>query len=26
LIGVFLLLVDAAVTPLMNKLFTAFGS
>jgi len=26
LIGVFLFLVDAAVTPLMNKLFTAFGS
>jgi preprotein translocase subunit SecE len=26
LIGVFLFLVDAGVTPLMNKLFAAFGS
>ena len=26
LVGVFLFLVDAAVTPLVNKLFSAFGS
>jgi len=26
IIGVFLFLVDAAVTPLVNKLFAAFGS
>ena len=25
LVGIFLFLVDAAVTPLVNKLFTAFG-
>lgn len=25
IVGVFLFLVDAAVTPLMNKLFAAFG-
>ncbi len=25
IVGVFLFLVDAAVTPLMNKLFSAFG-
>ena len=26
IVGVFLFLVDAAVTPLVNKLFAAFGS
>ena len=26
LVGIFLFLVDAAVTPLVNKLFAAFGS
>ncbi|MGE5345516.1 MAG: preprotein translocase subunit SecE [Acidithiobacillales bacterium] len=26
IIGIFLFLVDAAVTPLLNKLFAAFGS
>jgi preprotein translocase subunit SecE len=26
LVGVFLFLVDAAITPLVNKLFSAFGS
>ncbi len=25
IVGVFLFLVDAAITPLVNKLFTAFG-
>ncbi len=25
IVGVFLFLIDAAVTPLVNKLFTAFG-
>ena len=26
IVGVFLFLIDAAITPLVNKLFTAFGS
>jgi len=26
IVGVFLFLVDAAVTPLVNKLFSAFGA